>query len=53
MKMLKKNKESKQEINTELYLKNKKNENREYGRSRYHMSEEKKQKEKEYQKKLT
>ena len=38
-----------QEINTEIYLKNKKNKKREYGRNRYHMSEEK-QKLKEYQK---
>ena len=52
MKMIKKNKESKQEINTKLYLKNKKNEKREYGRNRYHMSEKKKQKQKEFQKKL-
>ena len=31
-----------QEINTEIYLKNKKNKKREYGRNRYHMSEENK-----------
>ena len=40
-----------QEINTEMYLKKKKIKS-EYGRNRYHnMSEEKKQKLKEYQKK--
>ena len=40
-----------QEINKEIYLKKKKNKKREYGRNRYHnMSEEKKQKLKEYQK---
>ena len=51
MKMIKKDWESKQEINTEIYLKKKKNEKREYGKNRYHnMSEEKKQKLKEYQK---
>ena len=51
MKMIKKDWESKQEINTEIYLKKKKNEKREYGKKRYHnMSEEKKQKLKEYQK---
>ena len=39
------------EINTEIYPKKKKNKKREYGRNRYHnMSEEKKQKLKEYQK---
>ena len=49
--MIKKDWESKQEINTEIYLKNKKKEKREYGKNRYHnMSEEKKQKLKEYQK---
>ena len=38
------------EINTEIYPKKKKNKKREYGRNRYHnMSEEKKQKLKEYQ----
>ena len=51
MKMIKKDWESKQEINTEIYLKKKKNEKREYGKNRYHnMPEEKKQKLKEYQK---
>ena len=51
MKMIKKDWESKQEINTEIYLKKKKKEKREYGKNRYHnMSEEKKQKLKEYQK---
>ena len=51
MKMIQKDWESKQEINTEIYLKKKKNEKREYGKNRYHnMSEEKKQKLKEYQK---
>ena len=51
MKMIKKDWESKQEINTGIYLKKKKNEKREYGKNRYHnMSEEKKQKLKEYQK---
>ena len=38
-----KDEESKQEINTETYLKKKKNKRREYGKNRYHiMSEEKK-----------
>ena len=42
--------ESKQEINTETYLKEK-NKKREYRKNRYHnMSEEKKQRLKEYQK---
>ena len=51
MKMIKKDWERKQEINTEIYLKKKKKEKREYGKNRYHnMSEEKKQKLKEYQK---
>ena len=48
--MIKKHYESKQEINTEIYL-NKKNKKREYGKNRYHnMSTEKKQKLKQYQK---
>ena len=52
MKMIKKDKESKQEINTEIYLKMKKLKKTEYGKNRYrNMSEEKKQKLKEYQKK--
>ena len=38
-----------QEINTEIYLKKKKNKKIEHGRNRYHnMSKEKKQKLKEY-----
>ena len=45
--MIKKDQESKQKINTETYLKKKKNrfwENREYGKNKYYnMSEEKKQ----------
>ena len=42
MKMINKYQESKQEINTETYLKKKKNKNREYGRNRYrNMLEEK------------
>ena len=50
--MIKKDKESKQEINTEIYLKMKKLKKTEYGKNRYrNMSEEKKQKLKEYQKK--
>ena len=49
--MVSKESENKQEINTEIYLKKKKNKNREYGRHRYHnMSEGKKQRLKEYQK---
>ena len=49
--MIKKDYESEQEINTETYLKKIKLK-REYGKNRYHnMSEEKKQKLKEYQKK--
>ena len=52
MKIIKKNYESKQDINTEIYLKKKKKK-REYGRNRYHnISIGKKQKLKEYQKKL-
>ena len=40
-----------QEINTEIYLKKKKNKKGEYGRNIYHnISEEKKQKLKKYQK---
>ena len=50
MKMIEKGQESKQEMNTEIYLKKKTNKKREYGRNKYHMSEEKKQKLK-YQKK--
>ena len=43
MKTIKKDKESKEEINTEIYLKNKKNKKKEYGKYRYHnMSKEKK-----------
>ena len=41
----------KQEINTEIYLKKKKIKKREYGKNRYrNMSEQKKQRLKEYQK---
>ena len=47
-KMIRKDYESNQEINTETYLK-KKNEKQKYGRNTY-MSEEKKQRLKEYQK---
>ena len=48
-KMIKQDKESKQEINTETYLKKKKRKKREYGKKQIsYMSEEKKQK--EYQK---
>ena len=47
-KMTRKDYESNQEINTETYLK-KKNEKQKYGRNTY-MSEEKKQRLKEYQK---
>ena len=51
MKMIKKDQGSKQEINTETYLKKIKIKKREYGKNRYHhMSEEKKQELKEYQK---
>ena len=39
-----------QEINTEIYLKKKIIKKREYGRNGYHISEEKKQKLREYQK---
>ena len=47
--MIKKYYEIMQEINTEIYLKKKKNKKIEYGRNRYHnMSKEKKQKLKEY-----
>ena len=50
MKMIKKDWKSKQKINTEIYLKKKKKK-REYGKNRHHnMSEEKRQKLKEYQK---
>ena len=42
---------NKQEINAETYLKKKKNKKREYGKNRYlDMSEERKQRLKEYQK---
>ena len=52
--MIKRDYESKQEINIETYLKKKKNKKREYGRNRYRkISEEKKQRLKEYQKKLS
>ena len=51
MKMIKRDEESKLEINIETYLKKKKIKKREYGKSRYHnMSEEKKQRMKEYPK---
>ena len=47
--MIKKYYEIMQEINTEIYLKKKKNKKIEYGRNRYHnMSKEKKRKLKEY-----
>ena len=47
--MIKKYYEIIQEINTEIYLKKKKNKKIEYGRNRYHnMSKEKKRKLKEY-----
>ena len=50
----KKDSESKQEINTETYLKKKKNEKWKYGRNRYHnMPEEKKQRLKKISKKLS
>ena len=50
--MIKKDQESKQEINTETYLKKKgKHKEREHGKNRHRdMSEEKKQRLKEYQK---
>ena len=52
MKIIKKNLESKLKINIKTYLKKKKNKKLEYGKSSYHsISEEKKQKLKEYQKK--
>ena len=42
---------SEQEIDSEIYPKNKKNEKKEYGKNRYHnMCEEKKHRLKEYQK---
>ena len=51
MKMIKRDEENKQEINTEIYLKKKKGKKREYGENRYrNMSKEKKQSLKEYQK---
>ena len=50
MKTIKKDQKNQQEINTETYLKKKKNKKREYGQNRYHMFEEKKQKLIEYQK---
>ena len=49
--MIKRHYKSKQEVNTETYLKKKKNLKRQYGRNRYRdMSEEKKQRLNEYQK---
>ena len=49
--MIEKDYERKKEINTENFLKKKKNEKWKYGRKRYHnMSEQKKQRLKEYQK---
>ena len=49
--MIEKDYERKKEINTENFLKKKKNEKWKYGRNRYHnMSEQKKQRLKEYQK---
>ena len=51
MKMVKRDSERKQEINTETYLKKKKNKKGEYGRNRYqNIPDEKKQRLKEYQK---
>ena len=51
MKTIKKDQGSMQGINTETYLKKKKNKKREYGKNRYHnMSEEKNQRLKKYQK---
>ena len=51
MKMMKKDLKSMREINIETFLKKKKKKKREYGKNRYHnMSEEKKQRLKEYQK---
>ena len=51
MKMIKRDQENRQEINTETYLKKKKKKKREYGKNRYrYMSEEKKQTLKQYQK---
>ena len=52
MKIKKKDQGGRQKINTETYLKKEKNKKIEYGRNRYrNMSEEKKQRLKEYQKK--
>ena len=49
--MMKKiSKEQARDKHTETYLKKKKNQNRNYGRNRYNMSEEKKQRLREYQK---
>ena len=51
MKTIKKDQGSMQGINTETYLKKKKNKKREYGKNRYHnMSQEKNQRLKKYQK---
>ena len=51
MKTIKKDQGSMQGINTETYLKKKKNKKRENGKNRYHnMSEEKNQRLKKYQK---
>ena len=52
MKTIKKDYESKQDVNTEICLKKKNtHKKREYGKNKYHdMSEEKKQRLKEYQK---
>ena len=51
MKMIKRDYENRQEINTETYLRKKENKKREYGKNRYrNTSEEKKQRLKEYQK---
>ena len=49
--MMKKiSKEQARDKHTETYLKKKKNQNRNYGRNRYNMSEEKKHRLREYQK---
>ena len=51
MKMIKKDQETKQEINTEIYLKKKKIKRGNMEKNKYHnMSGEKKQKPKDYQK---
>ena len=50
MKKIEKDQESKQDTNTEIYLKKKKNKKRKYGRNGYHnMSKEKKEILKQYQ----